>query len=244
MPIRRSLLVVALLLGAVLVMPGMAHANGGLLWQNGGGRALVEPRAAAPRASYISAPSLFAGHSGNSLFRPVPVRIVPPAIALSPNQTAVGRLLDVIGLAEAGRDGYDAVVWAATVKPPRRPTEMTLGEIYQWIAETPQQHHAIGRYQFIPSTLKRLVRITGAGPSQRFTPDYQDQLALILLEEAGLQRFKSRDLGRAAFMNNLAKIWAGLPNTTGRSHYHGIAGNRATMTWDRFNAEMAAIFPL
>jgi hypothetical protein len=44
-------------------------------------------------------------------------------------------------------------------------------------------------------------------------------------------------------MNNLAKIWAGLPNSTGKSHYHGYAGNQATMTWARFDAEMAMIFP-
>jgi len=44
-------------------------------------------------------------------------------------------------------------------------------------------------------------------------------------------------------MNNLAKIWAGLPNSTGKSYYHGHAGNRATMTWARFRAEMEKIFP-
>ncbi len=246
MPIRRSLFVVALLFGAVLWMPTFARATGGLLWDNGGVQALVTPRTAPVHTVPQNVPSLFTGRAANSLFAPYPVRqkaplSVPP---LSPDQTSTGRLLDLIASAEAGRDGYDAVVWAARIKPPKRPTDMTIGEIYQWIAATPNQHHAIGRYQFIPSTLKRLVRITGAGPDQPFTPAYQDQLAGLLLQEAGLASFQAREMGRVRFMNNLAKIWAGLPNATGRSHYHGIAGNRATMTWARFQSEMAEIYPL
>lgn len=244
MPIRRSLMIVAILLGLVLFFPVTANANAGLLWQDGGARALVPPRSETATTVHTSSPSLFADRSGNSMFRPVAARSAPAALALSGTQTSIGRLLDLIASAEAGRDGYDAVVWAATIKPARRPTDMTVGEIYQWITATPNQHHAIGRYQFIPSTLRRLVQQTGAGADQRFTPAFQDQLAILLLEEAGLKKFQSRDLGRAAFMNNLAKIWAGLPTTTGRSHYHGVAGNRATLTWDHFNAEMAAIFPL
>ena len=34
---------------------------------------------------------------------------------------------------------------------------MTLDEIFAWIAATPGQPHAIGRYQFIPDTLRMLV---------------------------------------------------------------------------------------
>jgi len=36
----------------------------------------------------------------------------------------------------------------------------------------------------------------------------QDQLALILLNEAGLEAFQARSLPRRAFMKNLARIWA------------------------------------
>ncbi len=246
MPIRRSLCVVALLFGLVLFLPATVRANGGLLWHDSAARSLIAPQTQPIAGLTTTASSLFVGQSGNSLFRPYPVPQATPAVVRAPAQsvTREGRLLDLIASAEAGREGYDAVVWAAKIPPPGRPTDLTIGEIYQWIAATPNQHHAIGRYQFIPQTLRRLVRITGAGPDQRFTPAYQDQLASILLEEAGFHRFKSRELGRVAFMNNLAKIWAGLPNASGRSHYHGIAGNRATMSWARFDAEMATIFPL
>ena len=87
--------------------------------------------------------------------------------------------------------------------------------------------------------------MSGVGVSldARFTPRVQDQLADVLLQEAGLRRFRSGEMARQAFMNNLAKIWAGLPNDTGKSHYHGYAGNKATMTWASFDAQMARIFP-
>ena len=85
----------------------------------------------------------------------------------------------VIASAEAGGKGYDAVQHGARVKPPKRPTSMTIGEIYRWIAATPGQPHAIGRYQFIPNTLKTLVAEAGLSKSDVFTPRVQDLLAPI-----------------------------------------------------------------
>lgn len=48
-------------------------------------------------------------------------------------------------------------------------------------------------------------------------------------------------LGDEAFMDNLARIWAGFPLRNGRSAYHGIAGNRATVSRAFFRAQIAAI---
>lgn len=145
--------------------------------------------------------------------------------------------------AESRRDGYDAVQHGARIKPSKRPTQMSLAEIFEWIDETPNQPHAIGRYQFIPTTLRRTVETIGAKPTQRFSPALQDKLADVLLIEAGLNRFRAGVLDQTGFMNNLAKIWAGLPNSTGKSHYDGYAGNKASMTWARFDAVMAQISP-
>ncbi|KIN65501.1 hypothetical protein Z945_544 [Sulfitobacter noctilucae] len=145
--------------------------------------------------------------------------------------------------AESRRDGYDAVQHGARVKPGKRPTQMTLAEIFNWIKATPGQPHAIGRYQFIPATLRRVVKKTGVKPGQRFSPAVQDQLADVLLAEAGLNRFRAGKLGRTAFMNNLAKIWAGLPNSSGKSHYAGYAGNKASVSWARFEAVMRRVGP-
>ncbi|OAN75137.1 hypothetical protein A8B78_16825, partial [Jannaschia sp. EhC01] len=144
---------------------------------------------------------------------------------------------------EAGRAGYDAVQHGARIRPPAPPTQMTLGEIYTWIAETPGQPHAIGRYQFIPPTLRRVAGLRGYGPETRFTPAVQDSLALILLEDAGLRAFEARSMPRTRFMRNLARIWAGLPLPNGQSFYEGYAGNRAAMSWAEFSGGMAQIWP-
>lgn len=178
--------------------------------------------------------SLFTGRSGTSLFRELPRGAA---------RGAIKRLMQLIASAEAGSAQYDAVQHAARIKPAKRPTAMTLGEIYDWIAKTPGQQHAIGRYQFIPATLKRLAKSAGAGADERFTPKLQDRLAHQLLEEAGLSAMLAKRISRTDFMNNLAKIWAGLPTSSGKSYYHGYAGNRATMTWAHFDAQMAMIFP-
>jgi len=150
---------------------------------------------------------------------------------------------NIIEQAESRRDGYDAVQHGARIKPPKRPTAMTLGEIYRWIDRTPGQPHAIGRYQFIPKTLRRVARIVGAQPSDRFSPALQDRLADVLLADAGLHEFRGGEMSRRTFMGNLAKIWAGLPMPSGRSYYAGIAGNKASMSWARFDAQMAQITP-
>lgn len=178
--------------------------------------------------------SLFTGRSGTSLFRTLPKAV---------GGDAVRRLMQLIASAEAGKAQYDAVQYAATIKPPKKPTQMTIGEIYKWIDETPGQQHAIGRYQFIPATLRRLVKHVGASRSDRFSPLLQDRLAHQLLEEAGLSQILAGEMSRHDFMHNLSKIWAGLPTSTGKSYYHGFAGNKAVLSWARFDEEMARLFP-
>ncbi len=164
-------------------------------------------------------------------------------VPLRAPQGEVAQLLELIARAEAGAAGHDAVQHGARIPPPRAPTAMTLGEIHQWIAATPGQPHAIGRYQFIPPTLRRVAAEAGFSPGTRFTPEVQDALALILLEEAGLTAFRDGTLDRRSFMARLARIWAGLPLPNGRSHYEGQAGNRATMSWQAFEGGMARIWP-
>ena len=195
--------------------------------------------------------SLYAGKGGLGLFAPHPKRnpesIQKASLSLFAPQGVGNRrsalILDLISKAEAGAKGYDAVQHGARRLPPRRPTEMTISEIYQWIDQTPGQPHAIGRYQFIPATLRRLVKDAGLNRHETFSARVQDILATALLNEAGLAAINQGRMDRHTFMNNLARIWAGLPNSTGRSHYHGVAGNRATMTWARFESEMRRIFP-
>ncbi|MDZ7711167.1 MAG: hypothetical protein U5K36_14780 [Roseovarius sp.] len=144
------------------------------------------------------------------------------------------RLRDLIARAEAGHAGYDAVQDGAHQPPPHRPTRMSLRDILDWIDATPGQHHAIGRYQIIPATLRRLVARAGLDPGTRFSPAVQDRLADLLLTDAGLEAMRRGEITREAFLLNLAKVWAGLPTPSGRSYYHGVAGNRAVLSYESY----------
>jgi len=212
----------------------------------------VEPDFTPPERM-ANAPSLFIGQTEGGMFAPFPVRVptfptptnvvlvsAPPVATLG--GTPVARLRHLIAQAEAGRAGYDAVQYGATVRPRSKPTDMTIAEIYQWIDDTPGQPHAIGRYQFIPPTLRRLVADLGVPTTSRFSPEVQDALADLLLVEAGYLKFQRGAVTREDFMHNLAKIWAGLPLPNGESYYNGYAGNKATLTWAYFDGEMARIF--
>lgn len=258
---RRGLagVLVALLAG----LPQMAPAQSASLFPGNAdtSRAAVLPpplsEGAQARTAVVPAPaarttqprtaSLFIGAAGEGLFAALPDRpahsATQPGPRLLPGGGPAERLRHLIAEAEAGRAGYDAVNHGARIKPPLPPTAMTVGEIYQWIAATPGQPHAIGRYQFIPSTLRRLVKAQGIHRSERFSPAVQDRLADQLLVEAGLLRLQGGEITRRTFMHRLAKVWAGLPLPSGKSYYQGFAGNKATMTWARFEQGMRQIFP-
>ncbi len=174
--------------------------------------------------------------------RPGAVRLPYEAWQLKQNRSQAGQLLDLIAFAEAGAKQYDAVHHSAKRRPPGRPTQITIAQIFAWTKATPGQHHAIGRYQFIPSTLVALVRRSGLKTSVRFSPKVQDELAMILLRDAGYDKFRKGKLSRKKFMRNLAKIWAGLPLANGRSYYQGYATNRATISRAFYETQFNKIF--
>ena len=88
------------------------------------------------------------------------------------------------------------------------------------------------------------MRIGRISPETVFSRDVQDAMADLLLRDAGYDRFACGRMKRQEFMENLARIWAGLPTATGRSAYHGQAGNRATITWARFSDAISTAFPI
>ena len=195
-------------------------------------RAAGAPLVAPGRGSAAPRGSLFAGRQAGGIFAAMPPRDLIDSPA--PGGRVTARLRDLIARAEAGPAGYDAVQGGAYKPPPERPTRMTLRDIFDWIEATPGQHHAIGRYQIIPDTLRRLVARARLGPGTRFSPAVQDRLADLLLADAGLGAVRRGEMPRDGFLLNLAKIWAGLPTRSGRSYYHGVAGNRAVLSYDSY----------
>jgi hypothetical protein len=154
------------------------------------------------------------------------------------------RLLTLISQAESPRHGYDSVHHRARVKPSKPASQMTVAEIQAWVIATPGQPHAIGRYQVIPDTFNRVVRALGLSGTTVYNRRTQDLIARYLIDEAGYSDFTAGRISRETFMDQLAKVWAGLPLRNGRSAYHGYAGNRATITRAQYASAMAAIFPV
>ncbi|WP_323777865.1 hypothetical protein [Leisingera sp.] len=165
-----------------------------------------------------------------------------PATFRLPSGSNVEQLFALIAFAEAPGGRYDAIHHGAKVKPGKKPSQMTLAEIYAWIDRTPGQPHAIGNFQIIPSTLLNLQKRLGLPDGTRFSRDTQNRMAALLISDAGYQKFAAGRMSRAAFMDNLARIWAGLPLASGKSAYHGYAGNRATITRTFYGDQMKKIF--
>lgn len=188
--------------------------------------------------------SSFASARSGSSFDLAPQKGSGGNIVLPVNATELQKLHQLIALAEAGANGYDAVQYGATILPPAPPSAMTIDQIFKWIEDTPGQQHAIGRYQIIPSTLSGLVRRSGLPGSTVFHSKTQDLFATMLISDAGYERFITGELGRDGFMANLAGIWAGLPLKNGKSAHEGVAGNKATITRATYEAYMAQIFPV
>jgi hypothetical protein len=93
--------------------------------------------------------------------------------------------------------------------------------------------YAVGRYQFIPSTLSYAVRAAGVRSSERFTPQVQNRLLKALLDHkrpsiGAYIRGEHGSINRA--LAALAREWASVAWRNGRSYYAGRGGNRAHIT--------------
>lgn len=106
-------------------------------------------------------------------------------------------------------------------------TGMTLGEIDQLqtqMLRDPDNEwnsSAVGRYQIIRTTLRGLKQELGLSDDTRFTPELQDQLALVLLDRRGLSDWEAGRISDEQFQDNLAYEWASLPLATGIGAYEG-----------------------
>lgn len=122
-------------------------------------------------------------------------------------------------------------------------TEMTLEQVmeHQKQYSGPGGYTgAAGIYQFIPGTLKAVVRASGLDPkTTRFTPAVQHQLAQVLLEKImpkgqRLSDFLEGRISAEDFADKvLAGQWAALKGKDGKGKYDGIQGNRANTDFRR-----------
>lgn len=99
---------------------------------------------------------------------------------------------------------------------------------------------AVGRYQFIPRTLRYAVAMSEVSGSDMFTPETQDKLmaALVLYKRPAVGAYLRGDHTNLAWaLNELAKEWASIEYSHGRGFYDHIGGNRAHVS----RAEVSAV---
>lgn len=118
---------------------------------------------------------------------------------------------------------YDIPFGYGVYEMPDKPlSQMTLVEVKQFQKRQaratrdiipPKGTGAVGKYQFTETTLSDLTK--NMDPSTIFSPQLQDQLALVLIERVRPSAKQDTSL----FADKLAGIWASLPNKEGQSVY-------------------------
>jgi hypothetical protein len=100
--------------------------------------------------------------------------------------------------------------------------------------------HAVGRYQFVPSTLRFALRHSQVDGLDMFTPETQDKLmaALIFYKRPAVGAYLRGDHDLEGWaLNEMAKEWASIEYRYGRGYYDHIGGNRARVS----RAELSSV---
>ena len=103
----------------------------------------------------------------------------------------------------------------------------TVGQV---IAYQQRWLHAVGRYQFIPVTLRFAVAHSDVSNLDMFTPEVQDKLmaALVIHKRPAVGAYLRGDHDSIGWaMNELAYEWASIEYRYGRGYYDYVGGNRA-----------------
>ena len=155
------------------------------------------------------------------------------------------RLVDQIAdgegttVAKAQQNGfaspYDVPYGYGTYGQPEKPlSSMTLAEVKQYQnvqvnrtrgtipgADPSLGTSAVGKFQIIGPTLRKLQKRLGLKDSDVFSPQVQDDMARELMEDAGLSKFQAGEMDRVTFQRNLAKIWASIADPDTGESAHG-----------------------
>ena len=113
----------------------------------------------------------------------------------------------------------------------------TVGQVIEMQRTQP---YAVGRYQFIPSTLRWAVAMSDVDELDMFTPEVQDKLAaaLIMYKRPAVGAYIRGDHNLEGWaLNEMAKEWASIEYRNGRGFYDHIGGNRANIS----RAEMSSV---
>ena len=162
-----------------------------------------------------------------------PTQTPPSTSPTSTSPTPISsNLLEMIGKAEGGKIGYDAINRGKAGDTPNGMpglSNMTVGDVMK--LQKDKKVFAAGKYQIIPTTLEGLIKDGVAKKEDIFNAETQDKLAKELinrrLAKAGNDPMKQQ--------LELSKEFASIANPyTGSSYYDGKGNNKASI---------ASIFP-
>ncbi|MFK0277425.1 hypothetical protein ACIQUG_27365 [Ensifer sp. NPDC090286] len=155
--------------------------------------------------------------------------------------------LDLLGLSE-GTDkkrGYnETLAYGAYTDGDRNLVAMTLDQIDQLqtrMLQHPKNYlnsSALGRYQVVRTTLRKLKASLKLSGATLFDKALQDRLGVELMRGRGIDIWLAGDMSEDALINALAKEWASLPTTAGIGHYDG---QRASVSVVRVRQVLADI---
>jgi hypothetical protein len=179
-----------------------------------------------------------------------PLQAAEPLFCANPEYRAIHERLKPLGdLIAKGEGDYNAVNRGYAGDTPggiQGLTGLTFENytVGQVIAYQKSWLYAVGRYQFIPSTLRFAVAHSDVDNLDMFTPETQDKLmaALILYKRPSIGAYikDHHDLIGWA-MNDLAKEWASIEYRNGRGFYDHVGGNRAHVTKTEVKAVLISI---
>jgi muramidase (phage lysozyme) len=166
----------------------------------------------------------------------------------------VVKLLEAIRLHEAGKAGYNADFRNNNKWDLQKYTLDEVIALSRSQVTKGEPSSAIGGYQFLTKTLISLKTSLGLKGGERFTTDFQDDLAFALMIRRGLWAYIHDKLTAERFCNKLAMEWASLPVVTdmqgsrryirrGQSYYAGDGLNKAFHKPERIMALVKAIKP-
>ena len=165
---------------------------------------------------------------------PVPAQPVTEAV----DETTEQKLRPLMDLIANEEGGYDSINRGYAGDTPGGMKSLTGSSLASYtVAEVMGFQngtvYAVGRYQFIPSTLKAAVSYSDVSFQDKFTSEVQDRLMASLVlhkrpEVGSWLRGEHDDLWAAT--TGLAKEWASIEYLNGRGYYDGLGGNRASIS--------------
>jgi hypothetical protein len=149
------------------------------------------------------------------------------------------RLRDMISLAE-GADYNTVFSETPDGKHRYNLTGMSVGEVHRLGPTLTRTvgSSAAGRYQVMHETLGDAIRAGAVDPNEPFDEDAQDRIADWLIStRTRYSQFRSGKVSKKQLLNDLAGIWAGLPNSSGESPYKNVGLNKGATSTGRRIAE-------